>query len=115
ALEQATGEFVTVHDADDWSHPGKIHEQATHLDSHPDVMANTTRQARMTEDLMFFRRGQAGQYIFPNMSSLMFRRQPVMDTLGYWDAVRLDRKSTRLNSSHVSISYAVFCFKKKKY
>src|SRR5699024_5488627 len=27
---------------------------------------------------------------------------------------RLDRKSTRLNSSHVSISYAVFCLKKKR-
>src|SRR5699024_12642391 len=26
----------------------------------------------------------------------------------------LDRKSTRLNSSHVSISYAVFCWKKKR-
>src|SRR5438876_11924749 len=29
-------------------------------------------------------------------------------------AVRIDRKSTRLNSSHPSISYAVFCLKKKK-
>src|SRR5690625_6781726 len=29
-------------------------------------------------------------------------------------AVLLDRKSTRLNSSHVAISYAVFCLKKKK-
>src|SRR5690625_6405875 len=29
---------------------------------------------------------------------------------GLW----LDRKSTRLNSSHVAISYAVFCLKKKK-
>src|SRR5438876_11226335 len=28
--------------------------------------------------------------------------------------MRLDRKSTRLNSSHPSISYAVFCLKKKK-
>src|SRR3712207_7104483 len=27
---------------------------------------------------------------------------------------RLDRKSTRLNSSHANISYAVFCLKKKK-
>src|SRR5690349_23928315 len=27
---------------------------------------------------------------------------------------RVDRKSTRLNSSHVEISYAVFCLKKKK-
>src|SRR5690349_22467263 len=29
-------------------------------------------------------------------------------------AARRDRKSTRLNSSHVEISYAVFCLKKKK-
>src|SRR5205807_9814082 len=28
---------------------------------------------------------------------------------------RLDRKSTRLNSSHLVISYAVFCLKKKKH
>src|SRR6267154_3585268 len=28
---------------------------------------------------------------------------------------RVDRKSTRLNSSHPSISYAVFCLQKKKY
>src|SRR5438067_9840882 len=32
----------------------------------------------------------------------------------YHRLTRLDRKSTRLNSSHVSISYAVFCLKKKK-
>src|SRR3989442_8067658 len=31
-----------------------------------------------------------------------------------WAASSLDRKSTRLNSSHVRISYAVFCLKKKK-
>src|SRR5690554_7687052 len=29
-------------------------------------------------------------------------------------SIALDRKSTRLNSSHVRISYAVFCLKKKK-
>src|SRR3712207_9459072 len=29
-------------------------------------------------------------------------------------AARVDRKSTRLNSSHANISYAVFCLKKKK-
>src|SRR5256885_6685147 len=29
--------------------------------------------------------------------------------------VQSDRKSTRLNSSHLVISYAVFCLKKKKY
>src|SRR5690625_6863691 len=35
---------------------------------------------------------------------------PVRDDL----AGRVDRKSTRLNSSHVAISYAVFCLKKTK-
>src|SRR5438034_7277602 len=34
-------------------------------------------------------------------------------SLEEWEA-RLDRKSTRLNSSHTVISYAVFCLKKKK-
>src|SRR5437868_10342244 len=32
----------------------------------------------------------------------------------FWGGVLSDRKSTRLNSSHVSISYAVFCLKKKR-
>src|SRR5689334_23734514 len=42
------------------------------------------------------------------------------ETLGEGDSIRItvfqnpDRKSTRLNSSHSSISYAVFCLKKKK-
>src|SRR5436309_11035269 len=33
---------------------------------------------------------------------------------GHTRDVQEDRKSTRLNSSHVKISYAVFCLKKKK-
>src|SRR2546422_6922804 len=34
--------------------------------------------------------------------------------LGDGDGLKTDRKSTRLNSSHGYISYAVFCLKKKK-
>src|SRR3989442_8689925 len=33
---------------------------------------------------------------------------------GIIGSIEIDRKSTRLNSSHVRISYAVFCLKKKK-
>src|SRR5690625_5997931 len=36
------------------------------------------------------------------------------DQHGYRGDARQDRKSTRLNSSHVASSYAVFCLKKKK-
>src|SRR3712207_8541930 len=34
-------------------------------------------------------------------------------SLSFVDVVNADRKSTRLNSSHANISYAVFCLKKK--
>src|SRR3712207_8180386 len=37
-----------------------------------------------------------------------------VEVRGVLVAVALDRKSTRLNSSHANISYAVFCLKKKK-
>src|SRR5207249_8097629 len=40
-------------------------------------------------------------------------RRPVAHELDALEQSQ-DRKSTRLNSSHVSISYAVFCLKKKK-
>src|SRR5947209_15078821 len=36
------------------------------------------------------------------------------DIMGIIEKVQRDRKSTRLNSSHANISYAVFCLKKKK-
>src|SRR3989442_8284602 len=40
---------------------------------------------------------------------------PAAQHVGWADHHRIgDRKSTRLNSSHVRISYAVFCLKKKK-
>src|SRR2546427_6364853 len=45
------------------------------------------------------------------------RVERVSDKLKEGDVIRvkvLDRKSTRLNSSHSQISYAVFCLKKKK-
>src|SRR2546430_4461165 len=50
------------------------------------------------------------------LSQLFRRREAGIEPLGPDDAIgrRLDRKSTRLNSSHSQISYAVFCLKKKK-
>src|SRR2546430_13510147 len=38
----------------------------------------------------------------------------VRSYVGWYRHITLDRKSTRLNSSHSQISYAVFCLKKKK-
>src|SRR5256885_9349113 len=44
----------------------------------------------------------------------MLIRPLEVEHLGLAPARELDRKSTRLNSSHLVISYAVFCLKKKK-
>src|SRR5437870_10753528 len=46
------------------------------------------------------------------LDKLSSERQALLSELS--SAAGLDRKSTRLNSSHVAISYAVFCLKKKK-
>src|SRR5258708_36157869 len=43
-----------------------------------------------------------------------FRGQSGVPEYDAYGAIGLDRKSTRLNSSHQIISYAVFCLKKKK-
>src|SRR5438132_9486374 len=43
---------------------------------------------------------------------LLDLRRPALDRVGA--RAQEDRKSTRLNSSHTVISYAVFCLKKKK-
>src|SRR3712207_8851812 len=47
-----------------------------------------------------------------NVALTMVAVAPLLTRLGL--RARLDRKSTRLNSSHANISYAVFCLKKKK-
>src|SRR3712207_8091120 len=52
---------------------------------------------------------------YPGLLTVRDNRQPVAyGNVGRFVALQLDRKSTRLNSSHANISYAVFCLKKKK-
>src|SRR2546422_4752223 len=50
----------------------------------------------------------------PAMVQLFVAHSFNFDSSKTADAARGDRKSTRLNSSHGYISYAVFCLKKKK-
>src|SRR5690606_41449010 len=49
----------------------------------------------------------------PHVESVDFVFEPAADGRVLAALSTLDRKSTRLNSSHVKISYAVFCLKKK--
>src|ERR1035441_8578705 len=48
----------------------------------------------------------------PRLAALNGKTVYLVET-GFAGSFELDRKSTRLNSSHLGISYAVFCLKKK--
>src|SRR5207249_10672497 len=45
---------------------------------------------------------------------VLHRRKSRCESVSHNSTAQRDRKSTRLNSSHVSISYAVFCLKEKR-
>src|SRR5258708_15516095 len=60
---------------------------------------------------VFTRLGAVYEYVVSAQTRLEFKNHP--RNLCFC-IKRLDRKSTRLNSSHQIISYAVFCLKKKK-
>ncbi|PYE32835.1 glycosyltransferase involved in cell wall biosynthesis [Idiomarina fontislapidosi] len=85
----AKGQLITTHDSDDWSHPDKIACQVEDLLRHPGVMANRTAWVRADNDLNFSRWRPESSWIYPNVSSLMFRRA-VFKRLGYWDTVKAD-------------------------
>ena len=87
-LEVATGDLVTLHDADDWSHPIKIEAQVRHMMRDPGAVACFSQQARATPELRFERWTGAGAFLIRNVSSFMFRRAPVIEALGCWDSVR---------------------------
>lgn len=86
-LAQAIGEFVTVHDDDDWSHPQKLETQVQHLLENPGVIANTSYGTRIDENLQFLRINDNPWLNQKNYSSLMIRRD-ALESLGGWQAVR---------------------------
>src|SRR3712207_8724124 len=78
----------------------------------------------LTGDTLF--KGSVGGVRAPGSTTFEDLRASIMDVLmklppetvvrpGHTDPTTIgDRKSTRLNSSHANISYAVFCLKKKR-
>lgn len=86
ALRGASGEFVTFHDSDDWSHPQRIEMQVSDLAAHPGRIGNIVRHARTTEDLSFAtNRGTALTLTEP---AIMFRRKEALAAAGFYDAIR---------------------------
>ena len=87
ALRASTGDFVTVHDADDWSHPQKLALQVSNLlDSGAPV--NTTKLARVYPDMRVRIKPTDGAVLIESIASVFIRRSRIME-LGGWDEVRI--------------------------
>lgn len=84
-----TGDFVTTHDSDDWSHPQKIATQVSYMQQHSKVMGCSAHWIRAQNDLSFTQNWRpVKRLIHWSQSSFMFRRA-VLETLGGWDHVRI--------------------------
>src|SRR5207253_4812244 len=76
--------------------------------AHDDVFASASRGVDAEAEL--FEREEVVRHVPPVQAN---QPRQVHERLGRLaDVIDVDRKSTRLNSSHVAISYAVFCLKK---
>ncbi len=83
----AGGEFVTVHDADDWSHPQKLEVQITSL-LRTGAVANMSGLIRMTAELQARHLSRArSRFSHANQSSLLLRKATLAE-FGGWDPVR---------------------------
>lgn len=86
ALRQASGEFVTVLDSDDWLHPQAIEIAVRTMDERPGVLATIGQGVRISEDLELNRPGY--QPRVTSAPSMMVRVHPVIDRIGYFDPTR---------------------------
>jgi glycosyltransferase involved in cell wall biosynthesis len=87
-LRHATGDFVTINDADDWTHPERLAVQAKHLLTTGAAM-NTTQSARVHSDLSVRVKLPNCTALHECIGSLMARRVDVAG-LGGWDEPRFN-------------------------
>ncbi len=87
-LAAAQGDFFTVHDADDWSHPDKIRLQVEALVATPAASASVSHMVRASADLDMTRWRIENGWTYRNTSSLMMRIG-LRDRLGFWDRARV--------------------------
>jgi hypothetical protein len=88
-LQQASGDYVVVNDADDWAHPQKIELQVRDMEAHDGQGANLTYHLRVDGGLIPVVRLDSPHVpvIHNNFSALMVARERVLE-LGGWDPVR---------------------------
>jgi glycosyltransferase involved in cell wall biosynthesis len=88
-MSLATGDFLTVMDADDWAHPQKIEKQVIPLLFNRSLKGTVSHWVRCTEDLNFSRLRAGNSWVHRNVSSLLVRKD-VVAKLGGWDEVKVN-------------------------
>jgi glycosyltransferase involved in cell wall biosynthesis len=88
-LKEATGDLITTHDADDWSHPQKLEQQILLLREHPNAQGVILNWVRATDELHFTINWRpSDRIVHYSHSSFMLRRSAV-EKIGQWDEVRI--------------------------
>src|SRR5690554_4466913 len=98
-------EFAEAHHEGKESENNRLHDWEDELAITTDVV-----DIEVLENSTYTIQGEKSGEAFSEVVSNML----VFNLIGAEGEITQDRKSTRLNSSHVRISYAVFCLKKKK-
>ena len=99
ALKEATGYYVTGHDADDWAHPQRFEKHMRLIDENDqEILASLTYMVRVQPDGFFGHIGKVTGFSFDGVArkasiSCMFDRKVLQNTLGYWDSVRFGADS----------------------
>ncbi|ENH98080.1 glycosyltransferase [Gracilibacillus halophilus YIM-C55.5] len=89
-LQYATGDYITVHDSDDWSHPQKLETQLREIVRHPNAIGSISYLIRVYDDLFPLNAGTVlnERFNIMNYSSLLFDRK-ILSVVGGWDSVRV--------------------------
>lgn len=82
--DHSHGDFITIQDDDDWSHPQRIERQVSASQSRR-LAIEMARAARVTEDLRFVRRGAS--FVRRGYPTTLISRATFAD-IGFWDPVR---------------------------
>src|SRR5947207_13003508 len=96
-------------------HPHFPHTPCSHADScHPRRNVHSFPTRRSSDLAIAIEEGARGVLVLSADCPAATRADVKAVAIGAQDEHAADRKSTRLNSSHTVISYAVFCVKKNK-
>ncbi|USG62805.1 glycosyltransferase family 2 protein [Sneathiella marina] len=89
-ITKSTGDFITMHDADDWSHPAKISAQIKPLMTNRTIACSSSYFLRINEETGQLFSRNAENFLRWNPSSLLFRKQ-LVDEVGLFQTSGLGK------------------------